>query len=74
MNDNDEPITYEWLTLQITAYYCDGTEVWFRWCEDHARACVSDGGDTVGLPIRSRGDMRDLVRVLRLQPVKASGQ
>ena len=75
MNDSDEPITYEWLTAQTTVYCCDGTEVWFRWCEDHAMVMISDGGDTQGLPICTREDMRDLVRVLRLQPIgEASGQ
>ena len=69
MNDNEELITSEWLASQTTVYSCWRSEVWFTWHAGQAMVMISDGGDTQGLPIRSRGDMRDLVRVFRLQPV-----
>ena len=72
MSDNEEPITSEWLASQTTVYSCWRSEVWFSWHAGQAMVMISDGGDTQGLPIRSRGDMRDLVRVLRLQPIGKS--
>lgn len=69
MNDNNELITAEWLETQATAYLSYGPEVWFESREGVSWMHVSDGGDTQVLVVRTRGDMRDLIRIFQLQPI-----